>query len=192
MDHDISDKSLWHSPLVALSLCAGLAGGIWAGAVSSYLAHRARPAPACACALPARPVLPVPLVLPPPPAPAFTPACRPELGRAIRWEGTHYEIDRALIDRLLSEPPLPAASARIVPAIQSGRPAGFRIYAIRPCSLLDRLGLRNGDRVKSVNGVDLASPERALAAYQGLRQASDVVIQLERRGEDLALRYHVH
>ncbi|HOX42451.1 MAG TPA: hypothetical protein PK668_02585 [Myxococcota bacterium] len=76
-----------------------------------------------------------------------------------------------------------ASQARIVPALKDGKPNGFKLFAIRPGSLHAELGIMNGDVIQSVNGIELSSPEQALEAYTRLRTASELVVQLERRGQ---------
>ena len=77
-----------------------------------------------------------------------------------------YTIRRGLLDRLLADPMAVAKSARIVPAFTAGMPAGFKLYAIRAGSLFAALGLQNGDTVVTINGFDLASPDKSLEVYQ--------------------------
>jgi len=59
---------------------------------------------------------------------------------------------------------------------------GARLDGIAPGSLLDALGLRNGDVVRSVNGLDVSTAEAALPAYARLRAARHFVLALERGG----------
>jgi len=59
---------------------------------------------------------------------------------------------------------------------------GARLDGIAPGSLLDALGLRNGDVVRSVNGLDVSTAEAALPAYARLRAARHFVLALERDG----------
>jgi len=73
--------------------------------------------------------------------------------------------------------------ARIVPALKDGKPSGFKLFAVRPGSLYAELGIRNGDVIQSINGLELSTPETALGAYARLRTASEFVVQLERRGQ---------
>lgn len=69
---------------------------------------------------------------------------------------------------------------------------GARLDGIAPGSLLDALGLRNGDVVRSVNGLDVSTAEAALPAYARLRSARHFVLALERDGQpttiDVAVR----
>ncbi len=105
-------------------------------------------------------------------------------------DGT-FTIAAALRDRVLLDPMLLAGGARVVPAIKNGSPAGFKLYAIRPSSLVAALGLANGDRVHTVDGTAVSSMDSALDVYSRLRTATRVTVEVERRGQDLALQYEI-
>ena len=58
---------------------------------------------------------------------------------------------------------------------------------MRPGGLFALLGLQNGDTLRSINGFDLSTPDRALDAYTSLRRADHLDVALERRGQPVAL-----
>lgn len=102
-------------------------------------------------------------------------------------DADHREMSRALIDRILANPMAIAKGARIVPAMKNGKANGFKLYAIRPRSVYARLGLSNGDTIVSVNGMSVDSADKALEVYTKLRDASKLVLELERRGKPVTL-----
>lgn len=79
--------------------------------------------------------------------------------------------------------------ARIVPAIKDGKPAGLKLYAIRPSSPYALLGLANGDTITSINGVQLTSAEQALEVYTKVKTAPKLEVGLIRRGQPKTLTY---
>src|SRR6185295_15216111 len=81
----------------------------------------------------------------------------PLLDTIKKVDDNHYEIPKSTIDRVLVNPMDVAKGARVVPAMKNGRPAGFKLYAIRPNSIYGALGINNGDTVKSINGFELTS-----------------------------------
>ncbi|MBN1114379.1 MAG: hypothetical protein JXA66_03485 [Oligoflexia bacterium] len=89
------------------------------------------------------------------------------------------EVDRALenINELLTQ-------ARAVPHLENGQVAGFRIFGIKPGSLYDKLGAKNGDIIRSVNGVEIRDPASAMSLYQKLRSTDKFEINFERGGEN--------
>jgi membrane-associated protease RseP (regulator of RpoE activity) len=109
-----------------------------------------------------------------------------------------FAVDRRALACLLSAP---STSARLAPNLLiAPRPRehsadGFRIWAVRPGSLPARLGLKNGDTIRAINGIPLRSPDSVQSAYARLRSASYVTVNLERQGAQgrspMLLRYRV-
>jgi general secretion pathway protein C len=106
-------------------------------------------------------------------------------------EPGRYTVTAALRDQLLGEPMILDRDARVVPAIKNGAPSGFKVYAIRPGSLLAALGLENGDRIHTVAGVTVTDMSSALQLPAVLRTSDRFTIEIERRGREVALRYEV-
>lgn len=115
-----------------------------------------------------------------------------ELARGIRCSAPgQCVIRRALVDRVLADSEQLASAARIVPSLVDGRPAGLKIYAVRAGSWLDRLGIRNGDTLQSINGYEMSTPEQALLAYVSLRNETRFVVRIVRRGEPQTLSFEI-
>ena len=102
-----------------------------------------------------------------------------------------YEIDKALVDKVLANPMAVAKGARIVPAVKNGKPDGFKLYAIRPSSVYAKLGLTNGDTLQSINGFELTSADKALEVYTKLREATSLEMEVMRRGKPVTLKYTI-
>lgn len=101
---------------------------------------------------------------------------------AIKCEGDSCTVDRAFVNKMLSNPALLAKQARVVPSIKDGETRGFKFYGVRPGSLPKLLGVKNGDLVKSINGQPLTSVDEAMGMYTKLRNASSLSVVIERRG----------
>ncbi|MEM9863534.1 MAG: type II secretion system protein GspC [Myxococcota bacterium] len=82
-------------------------------------------------------------------------------------------------------------SVHVLPHEENGRVVGIKVYGIRRDQLLGRLGIQNGDLVRTINGYDLSSPDAALEAYATLRGADHLALNLLRRGEPMTLDYHI-
>jgi general secretion pathway protein C len=118
----------------------------------------------------------------------------PELGdidKGVNCTGNACTVDRALVEKLLSNTTMLATAARFVPSIKDGKPNGFKLYAIRPQSIFGRIGLQNGDTIKAINGSEMTTPDAALGLYTKLRNASHLSVQVERRGETVTLDYTI-
>jgi len=81
--------------------------------------------------------------------------------------------------------------ARFVPSVRDGKPNGFKVYAIRPSSLFGKIGMQNGDTIKSINGNEMSTPDQALSLYTKLRSASHLTLSIERRGETVTMDYTI-
>ena len=104
---------------------------------------------------------------------------------------TEFNIDRGVVDKILENQAELMRQARIVPEQENGKTVGIRMFGIRPDTLLGTLGMENGDRLQTINGFDMASPEKALEAYARLRTADKLVISLNRRGTNMNIDYNI-
>ncbi|RKG92126.1 general secretion pathway protein GspC [Corallococcus sp. CA053C] len=105
------------------------------------------------------------------------------LGRGIRATGEHSRvIPHEDVTEALTHLNEVLMEARVVPAFREGRPVGFKLFSVREGSLYSRLGLRNGDVLQRINGLDLDDMEKAVQAFTQLRDARRIELQLERGG----------
>lgn len=104
---------------------------------------------------------------------------------------TNYTINRGLVDRLLANQAALMSAARVIPHEEDGRTVGMKIYGIRRSSLLGRLGVQNGDMLRTINGFDLTDPNSILQAYTQLRAADHLTLQVVRRGNPVSMDYQI-
>lgn len=104
---------------------------------------------------------------------------------------TRFAIERSVVDRVLRDPVALGRLAIVVPHVRGGHASGLRLYRIAPDSLLHRLGLRSGDLLRRIGDHALGDADQALSAYAALRDAVDLELEVERRGELLTLGYAI-
>jgi general secretion pathway protein C len=109
----------------------------------------------------------------------------------VKVSATEYNIDRGVVDKILENQADLMRQARIVPEQENGKVVGIRLFGVRPDTLLGVLGMENGDRLQTINGFDMASPEKALEAYARLRTADHLTVQVNRRGQNTNLDYNI-
>ena len=140
------------------------------------------------------PAMPAPVVV------AEAPAAGPETGgveaadldaNIHQVSDTNYTINRGLVDRLLANQAALMSAARVIPHEEDGRTVGMKIYGIRRSSLLGRLGVQNGDMLRTINGFDLTDPNAILQAYTQLRAADHLTLQIVRRGNPVSMDYQI-
>ena len=109
----------------------------------------------------------------------------------VRVSATEFNVDRGVVDKILENQAELMKQARIVPEQENGKVVGIRLFGVRNDTLLGALGMENGDRLQSINGFDMTSPEKALEAYARLRTADHMTVQINRRGSNMNLDYNV-
>jgi len=144
-------------------------------------------------------VTPATVSVTPPDEPAESPGdVRPggitpaELDQYItRVSDTQYTIARRLVDRVRENQAEVIRMARIIPQEVGGRVVGVKLYGIRRNSVLGRLGMQNGDMLRTINGYDMTSPESGLEAYARLQSADHLTVAVERRGQPVTLDFNI-
>lgn len=106
---------------------------------------------------------------------------KPEHPISCRDENT-CTISRSFVDKLLANPRSLANDAQVVPAVRDGETQGFKFYAIKAGSLPKLLGVKNGDVLSAVNGIQLSSLDAAMQLYTKLRSAKHVSLIIDRQG----------
>jgi membrane-associated protease RseP (regulator of RpoE activity) len=113
-----------------------------------------------------------------------------ELGRGITKLGQRrYQIKASALARALGNLRWLPGAARVAPDVRDGKPFGFRIVWVKPGGPIAQLGLRNGDILVSVNGLDITTPDHALEAYGKLKAARRLVLGIVRDGQRATLEY---
>ena len=80
---------------------------------------------------------------------------------------------------------------RVVPNFRDGEPDGFKLESIKRGSLIHRAGLRDGDIVKRVNGIEIDSPDKAFEVYEQVRNEPLITVEVLRGGSKKTFRYEV-
>ncbi len=70
------------------------------------------------------------------------------------------------------------------PEVENGEVLGMRIKLANPSHPLARLGIRDGDLVKSLNGTALEGPESVSMVYRVLRNSPTLRFEVGRNGQD--------
>ena len=107
-----------------------------------------------------------------------------ESGMVRETGANHYMIDRDQLAAQMRTPDF-LRQATMVPS-NSG---GFQVRQIQPGSLYEKLGLRPGDVVKSINGQAINSVEDAMKLYQQMASLSSVQMEVQRGGKPEYLYY---
>lgn len=112
-------------------------------------------------------------------------------GAGITSNGDDFVVDEAELDKGLENLPLLLTQARAVPYFKDGRSIGLRLFAIKSGSLYEKIGLKNGDILKTINGSSLADITQALKLFEQLKQERSINLVLEREKQDREFKYTI-
>ncbi len=102
-----------------------------------------------------------------------------------------FTVARTEVDSALENMGQLFTQIRAVPHFEGGQSVGFRLFAIRRGSLFDRIGLKNGDIIRTINGSEMNDPSKAVALLQELRNAGNLEVGIIRNQQQQDLRYTI-
>jgi general secretion pathway protein C len=102
-----------------------------------------------------------------------------------------FVVEEAELDKGLENLPLLLTQARAVPYFKDGRSIGLRLFAIKTGSLYEKVGLKNGDILKTINGNNLGDISQALKLFEQLKQERSINLTLERDKQEREFKYTI-
>ena len=95
------------------------------------------------------------------------------------------ELDNAIqnLDKLYTE-------IRAVPNFQDGRVAGMKILSVKPGSVFAKLGLKRGDVLQKINGIEL-DVRRGFEIFNQLKDQKSLTLDLIRGGGNQTVEYEI-
>ncbi|HDQ03441.1 MAG TPA: PDZ domain-containing protein [Deltaproteobacteria bacterium] len=82
--------------------------------------------------------------------------------------------------------------AKVLPYFEEGTQEGFIISEIKPGSLYQQLGLRNGDIIIDVNSQRMQSADDVMELVNIMQSGGNVVLNLKRQGKIETINYSFH
>ena len=122
----------------------------------------------------------------PTPMPVPTTAPRPA-GAQNSWVLDKQEVTAALenLPQLLTK-------ARVVPNLNpDGTNDGFRVVSISPASFYERIGLKNGDVIQRINGIEVKDPQTFMQVFNQLKDESSITMDLMRNNQKESFSYEI-
>ena len=107
--------------------------------------------------------------------------------RAVRAQ--RISLRRSYIEQSMTDVASLMTQVQIQPHMENGVPAGLALSSIKPNSIFRRMGLRNGDIISGVDGNEISSVDDALRLVDSLKSASNLSVQLKRRGREKNIEY---
>lgn len=105
---------------------------------------------------------------------------------------THWVVPQRTADATRENLSTELRLAQMQPRITDGKTDGFIIRRLRRTSILNKLGLKRGDVILNINNIPLDGPESGLQVFQQLREARQINLAVERKGEAMTFSYELN
>jgi general secretion pathway protein C len=102
-----------------------------------------------------------------------------------------YVLDSRKVQKSLENPQQLLTEARLLPVIKDGRQEGFSISEVVPGGMYHSLGLRNGDTLLKINGLEISNPEVAIQAMSALKGMNSIDLDIIRNGTKMSFSYQL-
>ena len=102
-----------------------------------------------------------------------------------------YILDSRRVRQSLENPERILTDARLLPNIVDGRQEGFKISEVVNSGIYHSLGLKNGDILLRVNGLEISNPEIAIQAMTALKGMNTVDLDIIRKGDNMSMNYQM-
>lgn len=112
-------------------------------------------------------------------------------GVVSQGDGTNWKVDRKYLNQQLQNISGLAREVSLNIHKEGRAQRGYRLVSPQGSPLLQKMGLQPGDILLEVNGTKLSNTYRGIAAFQALRNASEVRLVIERNGEQKNLVYGI-
>lgn len=106
-------------------------------------------------------------------------------------QSLHKILDRREVTQVTEDLPKLLTQVRATPYLINGKLEGFRIDNIAPASFFDKVGIRGGDILQRVNGVEIRDPGTMLSLFQQLKNERTVRLDVLRDNKRAALTYEI-
>lgn len=116
---------------------------------------------------------------------------QPQTGNIQAISESEFIVPRNEVDSALENMSQLFTQIRAVPHFEGGQSVGFRLFAIRRGSLFDRIGLKNGDIIRNINGSEMNDPSKAVALLQALREARNLDVEITRNQQQQSIKYTI-
>ncbi|MGO9713331.1 MAG: type II secretion system protein GspC [Polyangiaceae bacterium] len=115
----------------------------------------------------------------------------PVIAKGIeKVSATEFRIDRGIVPRIL-EHQAELSRPQMALEQQGGKVAGVRLSGVKPDSLLGALGIENGDRLETINGIDVSNTSALVEMYARLAQLDHLTAQVTRGESAVRLEYDI-
>ncbi len=95
---------------------------------------------------------------------------------------THITLRKALIEKKMTDFNKFLKNVQINPHFKGSKTIGYRLSYISKASILNRIGLKRGDIIVSVNGKPTSNPLKMMNLYSQLSNMTSINLNILRNG----------
>jgi len=106
--------------------------------------------------------------------------------RVQRLAENRFGVAREDVESVANNPAALFSQARILPKYDEGKMVGVQLNAIKPGSLFEQIGIREGDTITELNGIQITSQQDSASVLRELTSASAFHVTVT--GSDGAVR----
>ncbi len=121
---------------------------------------------------------------------------RPAMGSEGKGSTSSADSGKMILDKreitgVLENIPKFLTQARLVPNFTQGKADGFRVVSITPDSFYTKIGIKNGDVLQRINGMELKEPDSFFKVFQQLKDESSITLDLIRNNKKETFDYEI-
>ena len=123
--------------------------------------------------------------------PVASPAIPGKAAVPVQKSPLRTVLDRREVEQAMGDLPKLLTQARAVPYLVNGAINGFRLDYIAPSSFYEKIGLKYGDVLQQVNGVEIRDPGTMLSLFQQLRSEKTVKLDVLRNNQRAEMTFDI-
>jgi len=128
-----------------------------------------------------------PLTIDEDPKPALSISDKKTSRQSTPLNGGKTTLERKNVQQMLKDTNQLNSQIRIRPHFSRGRPDGLSVNNIKQDSFFRKMGMRNGDIIKDINGKKMKTVDDVMYLFEQLKTANEIVHTIRRRGKLMKL-----
>lgn len=113
-----------------------------------------------------------------------------EVSTEISGDGERFTIPRSEIDKAINDVGKLFTEIRAVPFMEDGQTNGLKLLSVKQGSIFEKLGLKRGDILKSINNNVIDIPT-ASKLFEQLKDETQITLDITRQGTAKVLTYDI-
>ncbi|NQT95385.1 MAG: hypothetical protein HQ572_02945 [Candidatus Omnitrophica bacterium] len=109
----------------------------------------------------------------------------------IKKEGNTFLVDESTVKGAIQRTADIMRNIKISPYLKDGKKIGIMVTKLTEIGILKEAGVKEGDIVKSINGLNLNSPHQIFTAYKKLRNQKEIEVDIIRKDKPIILTYRI-